>query len=64
MMIDLTKKKKKKKPKDETGGTAESATKEVDENAPAEPKTTTAEKKSKSVAFASETNEVRRDRSN
>lgn len=55
-ILDLTKKKKKKKPKDETSGTAAPTEKEADENLPTEPKSTK-EKKSKNVAFASETTE-------
>lgn len=53
-VFDLSKKKKKKKPRDDpTGGE-----KEGDENVSSEP-STTKEKKSKSVAFATESSEVR-----
>ncbi len=54
-IFDLTKKKKKKKPKDDLT----SAEKEGDENASNEQATIIKEKKSKSVAFAAESSEVK-----
>ncbi len=54
-IFDLSKKKKKKKPRDDQTG----AEKEGDENASNEQSAVTKEKKSKSVAFATESSEVR-----
>jgi len=54
----LSKKKKKKKLRDDPT----SAEKEVDENVSTEQSTITKEKKSKSVAFATESSEVKKNR--